>query len=118
MPDDICEPDRLAVQMAFLRSRPVWPLPAAGRDCSVIEKPVVVRQLQGPEIVRAFLLFGNALIHPTVMFRRSLLEKYHLRYDPPLAVRRITSYGQGSPMRRLWTIWIVSCSISASTAPM
>jgi glycosyltransferase involved in cell wall biosynthesis len=80
--DDICEPDRLAVQMAFLRSRPG--LAAAGGWARLFgdRKPVVVRQLQGSEIVKAFLLFGNALIHPTVMFRRSLLEKNHFRYDP------------------------------------
>lgn len=79
--DDICEPDRLATQLAFMRSQP--DLAVAGgwiRLCG--ERKEVVRPPHGLETVRAFLFFGNALFHPTVMLRRSLLERHKLRYDP------------------------------------
>lgn len=80
--DDVCEPDRLATQVAFMRAHPN--LVAAGGLVRLFgdRKPVVVPQPHGVETVRAFLLFGNALVHPTVMFRRSLLERHNLRYDP------------------------------------
>lgn len=80
--DDICEPDRLETQLAFMRAQP--DLAVAGgwiRLCGE-RKPVVVRPPHGIETVRAFLFFGNALFHPTVMLRRSLLERHRLRYDP------------------------------------
>ncbi|MBN2568723.1 MAG: glycosyltransferase [Deltaproteobacteria bacterium] len=80
--DDICEPDRLATQVAFMRAHPN--LVVAGGLVRLFgdRKPVIVPQPHGVETVRAFLLFGNALVHPTVMFRRSLLERHNLRYDP------------------------------------
>jgi glycosyltransferase involved in cell wall biosynthesis len=80
--DDICEPDRIETQLAFMRAQP--DLAVAGgwiRLCGE-RKPVVVRPPHGIETVRAFLFFGNALFHPSVMLRRSLLERHRLRYDP------------------------------------
>ena len=35
-----------------------------------------------PETVRAKLLFDSALVHPSVMLRRRLLDQYSLRYPP------------------------------------
>src|SRR3989339_1984497 len=52
--DDICEPDRLATQVAVMRAHP--DLAVAGGWVRLFgdRKPVVVRQLHGAETVRAF----------------------------------------------------------------
>ena len=80
--DDFCEPDRLATQLAFMRAQPNLAVAGGWVRLCGDRKPVVVRQPCGAQTVRAFLLFGNALFHPTAMLRRALLERHGLRYDP------------------------------------
>jgi len=79
--DDVCKPDRLAKQLAFMHAHPE--LAVAGGWIKLCgDRKDTVRPPCGIETVRAFLFFGNAVFHPTVMFRRSLLERHRLRYDP------------------------------------
>lgn len=72
--DDVCLPDRLDRQVRFMRSNP---------RVSVLGGGVIVTDAQGRTVaespawvtddadLRWHLRFGNAIAHPTVMFRRS-----------------------------------------------
>ena len=71
--DDVCHPERLARQVAFLDARPeiavvgcaVTLIDEAGKRIREVEYP------ETPEAVAAFLDTGAPLAHPTVMMRRA-----------------------------------------------
>jgi len=77
--DDVSLPERLARQVAFLDARPdvgivgVWAR-AFGETHFKIPHPA------DPERIRAKLLFDSALVHPSVLMRRSLLDAHGLKY--------------------------------------
>lgn len=70
--DDICEPTRLAAQRAYLREHP--DIGVVGSSATLIDadgRSVGVRAVvSGRAPVARRLLWRNALIHPSVMFRR------------------------------------------------
>jgi glycosyltransferase involved in cell wall biosynthesis len=79
--DDISHPNRLARQLAFLGRHPsigicgtAWSFFGArgGSD----------RYRSGSAELKAGLLFGSPFSHPTILARRDLLERNHIRYDP------------------------------------
>lgn len=80
--DDVCLPQRLARQVAFMDAHPrlglsgtdVETLPASGR-------PVRWSFPTDPARLRAGLLFEPGVAHPTVIFRRAWLDRHGLRYD-------------------------------------
>jgi len=83
--DDVSVPQRLARQVEFMDSNPeiglsgTWAQSFGGGRSGVIRVP-----LRSAEI--CVQLFGyNALCHPTVIFRRQLLLKHGLRFDPDAA---------------------------------
>jgi glycosyltransferase involved in cell wall biosynthesis len=74
--DDICEPDRLAVQCSFMAGHPEVALVASERIC-VDEsgretEPRSSYPLTSPDILHATLR-APRIVHPTVMMRRSAL---------------------------------------------
>ncbi len=81
--DDVSLPDRMAQQAAFLDAHPAvglcgtWAEAFGGARFS-LPNPA------DPEAIRAKLLFDSALVHPSVMLRRSFFDRHGLRY-PPLA---------------------------------
>lgn len=79
--DDISLPRRLEKQLSYMDTHPevgicgTWiRYFGAGR--------AVLRPQTDHDSLAAALVFGPHLIHPTVMLRRSLVDKYNLRYDP------------------------------------
>ena len=94
--DDMCLPERLAIQVGFLDRHPeigaVFGLPVfideAGnrisnaRDTFGIE--FVRRSHTRHEWLRQFFFHGNCLCHPTAVVRRNVYEKVGL-YDPRMA---------------------------------
>lgn len=81
--DDICVPDRLIQQVAYLDSNP--DIGVLGGHLAIMdemETPVGVRHypLTHEGIERRFQM-NNAMAHPTVMMRRSVLDA-HGAYDP------------------------------------
>ena len=80
--DDICLPDRLSRQLDFLKEHPEVGL-CGGR---ITYFGFYTGRFHGLplsyEDVRSSALFDNPFTHPTVMMRRDLFERYHLRYDP------------------------------------
>lgn len=81
--DDVAEPDRFARQVNFLRFNPNVGLLGTGR--TLIDEHgdtiSIVPAESGRLRVLWKMLLGNAFAHPTVMLRRGVLERHHLRYD-------------------------------------
>ncbi len=81
--DDICEPNRLAVQIAEFANRPS--LAVLGSSATLIDQDSSVigfrSVVTGPRRVALSLLWRNQLIHPAVAFRRSLVMELG-GYDP------------------------------------
>jgi hypothetical protein len=76
--DDVAKPYRLEMQVEFLTSNPGIALVGGAIEIIDSESKVVatVRSPSHPEGLRRELReFGNAIAHPTVMFRRRVLEE-------------------------------------------
>ena len=77
--DDVCMPRRLERQVAFLNAHPdvaicgTWARTFGHRD-GVRRQP-----LQAEEIF-ARMLFGGAMVHPSLMMRRAFIEQHDLAY--------------------------------------
>lgn len=84
--DDICLPERLEKQLAFMENHPeaivcgTWI--QAFEDASYTTKRVIPER----EYLQCSFLFGNAygLCHPTAFFRGDMLRKHGIRYDENL----------------------------------
>jgi len=78
--DDISLPKRLERQVRFLENNPdiglcgTW-IRYFGASTALLERPV------NPEEIRAFTLLDTPFAHPSVMLRRDLMERHHLRFD-------------------------------------
>jgi hypothetical protein len=79
--DDVSEPERLAVQVAFLERHPQ--VGVCGSWVRVLGTPAVWAYPVDDADVRAGLLFGTPFAHPTVVMRRAFLAG-GLRYDAEL----------------------------------
>jgi glycosyltransferase involved in cell wall biosynthesis len=81
--DDICEPDRLTRQVAFLDTHPAVGVLGSSRRLIDEEgrEVAIARAADGDTAIRWKCLLGNPFAHPTVMLRRSVLEEHGLRYD-------------------------------------
>jgi glycosyltransferase involved in cell wall biosynthesis len=85
--DDVCEPHRLAAQVAYLdANRDVAVLGSAVRFFGDSGRTVVARQPLGHERIQCALLYGFTMLHPSVMIRRGALERHGLEYDPAFPV--------------------------------
>lgn len=82
--DDIAAPDRFMKQLHFLDQHievaacGSW-IEFIGSQVGVLEYPV-----DHKDIVTQLFLFGNAMAHPAVMMRRSVLIDHELRYEERL----------------------------------
>lgn len=85
--DDISLPERIARQVEFLQQRPDISL--VGTWCiefTELSVPLFYKRLPTDETaVKKFMLYRSPLVHPTVMFRRSVFEEGH-RYDVKLTM--------------------------------
>ena len=80
--DDIALPERLAKQYAYLESCPEVGLVGTGyKKFGEINRFKTVRNPVNDAEIRASLLFKSPIHHPTIMFRRSLIEQHHIRYN-------------------------------------
>lgn len=78
--DDISLPGRLEIQARFMNQNPGIGLCGSwiryfGAMNSVLKRPLL------HEDIRAFTLLDTPFAHPTVMFRRDLMEQHQLRFD-------------------------------------
>ncbi len=79
--DDVSFPDRLGRQVAFLQAHGHIGICGSWVRCVGQRRPYLLTWPTGPDAVRAFLLFGNPLAHPTVCLRADLVNQFKLRYD-------------------------------------
>jgi glycosyltransferase involved in cell wall biosynthesis len=79
--DDVSLPERLALQVAFMKSHPevgicgTWIETFGADHCDVRRYPT------DDATIRSWLLFESVLAHPSVMMRREVLERNCLLYD-------------------------------------
>jgi len=83
--DDICFPGRIERQVKFMDAHPEIGVSGGRVRLFGSELPVINRCPVGSDIVKAYLLLDNPLIHPSVIMRKGLLDKHNLRYDPQLS---------------------------------
>jgi glycosyltransferase involved in cell wall biosynthesis len=80
--DDVSRPDRLQSQLLLMEKKSNLGICGAWvKTCNSQGKGHVIRPPSDSETLRSFIIFNNPVIHPVVMMRRSMLEKYKLRYD-------------------------------------
>ena len=80
--DDISDPDRLTHQLRFMKQNPqVGVCGTHYRAFNAAGASDIYRLPVYPGGSRAKLLFACPVAHPTVMFSRSLLDRWRLRYD-------------------------------------
>lgn len=79
--DDVCRPDRLEHQLAWLESHPT--VGACGSRVRYIGPGggKTVRYYSNSSLVKASLLFGPPMAHPAVLLRRDLFLEHGLVYD-------------------------------------
>jgi len=82
--DDISLPARLARQVAFLDENESVGICGTWIRCFDGNGSYVLTQPTGRECVKAYLLLGNPLAHPSVCMRASILRDRGLRYDESL----------------------------------
>lgn len=80
--DDVCEPDRLELQVRFMEDRPGLALSGTFVRRFAESGNYVLRFPQGSTCLRSYVLLGNPLAHPTVIFRREVFVESGFRYDP------------------------------------
>lgn len=83
--DDICKVDRFEKQLRFMDYH--YNLGICGSHMELInEKGDIIKQQQkeiGYENIKIGLFFGHtSMAHPSIIMRKSLLDKYFVRYDP------------------------------------
>ncbi len=79
--DDICLPNRLEEQVAFMDNHPELGVCGSWVKMFGDRKTIIYRAPVGYEHIRAKVLFDNPFVHPTVMIRKALFDRCKLRYD-------------------------------------
>lgn len=81
--DDVCLPERLEKQVAFMDKNP--DIGACGSWVKLIgntEEKILETPKNHNEIKNRFFFFGGAIANPTSMVRKSLITEKNLWYDP------------------------------------
>ncbi|WP_299454314.1 glycosyltransferase family A protein [uncultured Microscilla sp.] len=79
--DDYCEITRFEKQVYLMEAQPdidlcgTWVAYVSQHSKTTTQLPV------NSEAIKAFLLWGNSIMHATTMFRRSFLLKHHLKFE-------------------------------------
>ena len=82
--DDISKPERFKKQLEFMYSNPN--LGISGSHMEIIDdKGKLIKEHHkkiSSEAIKIGLFFGHtSLAHPSIIMRREIMDKYHLRYD-------------------------------------
>jgi len=79
--DDISLPERLKKQVEFMNTHPE--VGACGTRVKTIGDKVCIRECRvDHDLMRCRLIFEPVIAHPSVILRKSLIDKFSLRYDP------------------------------------
>ena len=80
--DDISVPERLQMQIEYMEQNPS--IGILGSDIVIFGEGIEERDFQmvhDPELCSAGLLFNPCFAHPTVIWRKEIMEELNLRYD-------------------------------------
>jgi glycosyltransferase involved in cell wall biosynthesis len=80
--DDVCLPERLARQVAFMEEHAEIGICGTWIETMGEQAGQVLRYPTAPDTVKCTHLFGPALAHPSVIMRRDMLKKLGLLYNP------------------------------------
>ena len=100
--DDICYPDRLEKQVAYMDAHPKCIVSGAWADAFCEDENNIVKtwapKMCSQDEYRIRLMFSSAplIIHPTAIFRRELLNKNNLRYPEEIKYKYAEDY-------KMWT---------------
>jgi hypothetical protein len=78
--DDISMPDRFTKQVTFLENHPEVIL--CGSFFTIIGSNDIITVPENHEQIKLWMLKENCFGHPTVMYKKEVLEEFNLRYDP------------------------------------
>lgn len=81
--DDISAPERLEKQAAFLDENPDFVVVGSGYDTINAQGRTITRNVESttPWECAWMSLFRMPLVHPTTMYRKSVVDDFSLRYD-------------------------------------
>ena len=80
--DDIMKPNRLKIQYNYLENHPEVGLLGTGyKKFGEINRFKAIINPTKHEDICAYLLFKSSVHHPTMMYRRSILEEHKIRYN-------------------------------------
>lgn len=77
--DDICRPDRLAIQLQYIQKKNVDIV-----GSYIIHKGGSGKVVKFPhknEDIKASMLFGNPMVHPAILFKRKLIDQHLFHYS-------------------------------------
>ena len=80
--DDICLRNRFQVQVDFLETHPNVGVCGSRAKTIGLSTNFVMNTPLSHELIRCGFLFGNRMIHPTVMMRTHVLRGNNIRYNP------------------------------------
>lgn len=82
--DDISLRHRLKRQVDYMDKNPT--IGISGSKCKTFGSfESVSKPFTDPEDIKANMLFATSLVHPSVIIRKNLLDKFRLRYNPSLS---------------------------------
>lgn len=82
--DDISLPERFALQVAFMDANPDVAVCGGEVELFGASSTKIWGVQHNQDEMRATLLFGVPLVHPAVMYRRSVWQNFALQYDESL----------------------------------
>src|SRR5690606_27303310 len=84
--DDLVEPNRLEIQINYLKNNPEIGICGTALKRFGEGKPRVSREYSDPEMIKAALLFRPAIRPATAMYKMKMIREAKLFYDTRLAV--------------------------------
>ena len=79
--DDICQPDRFSKQVSFMEGH--LDIGISGCCADVIDKPYVKMRYDSDDaLIRVKMLYQCHMLHPSVIIRKDVIDKFHFKYDP------------------------------------
>lgn len=77
--DDISYPERFAKQIAYLEANPE--VVVCGTTYKIVGNDKRITIPENHEDIKIGLLWGNCIMHPSVMIRKKILDDYSIQYD-------------------------------------
>jgi glycosyltransferase involved in cell wall biosynthesis len=77
--DDISYPERFAKQIAYLETHPEMVF--CGTTYKIVGNDKRITLPENHEDIKIGLLWGNCILHPSVMIRKKILDDYSIAYD-------------------------------------